>query len=106
LFFKSFVIFFFSLSLFTQAKTAWKKIVSSYFERTHRKTIRKIDYPSLLNKLFSDAFTPRQVVAGFARSGIWPYDRNAVKDKVIKKTVNQSSRFEIYFFVTITRAYD
>ncbi|CAF4156937.1 unnamed protein product [Adineta steineri] len=71
-------------------KTSWKKIVSSYFERTHRKTIRKIDYPSLLTKLFGTAFTPRQVVAGFSRSGIWPYDRNVVKEKVNKTTVTQS----------------
>ena len=104
--FQNFCIFSFSLSLFTQAKTIWKKNVSSYFERTHRKTIRKIDYPSLLNKLFNDAFTPRQVVAGFARSGICPYDRNAMKDKVTNKNGNQSARFETYFFVTTTRAYD
>ena len=96
-FFLTFSIFF-SLSLFTLAKKSWKRIVSSYFERTHRKTIRKMDHPTLLNKLFDTAFTPRQVVAGFARSGIWPFDRNAMKDKVTKSSINQVSRFEIYSF--------
>ena len=57
-----------------------------------------MDYPTLLNKLFDTAFIPRQVVAGFARSGIWPFDCNAMKDKVTKSSINQVSRFEIYSF--------
>ncbi|CAF3876500.1 unnamed protein product, partial [Rotaria sordida] len=73
-------------------KTSWKKIVSSYFERTHRKTIRKIDHPTLLNKLYNVAFTPRQVVAGFTRTGIWPFDRTVMKDKVVKTSHNRLFR--------------
>ncbi|CAF3366433.1 unnamed protein product [Rotaria sp. Silwood2] len=73
----------------THVKTSWKKIVSSYFERTHRKTIRKIDHPVLLNKLYNRAFTPRQVVAGFTRTGIWPFDRTVMKDKVVNTSRNQ-----------------
>ncbi|CAF4021304.1 unnamed protein product [Rotaria sp. Silwood1] len=85
----------------THVKTSWKKIVSSYFERTHRKTIRKIDHPTLLNKLYNVAFTPRQVVAGFTRTGIWPFDRTVMKDKVVNTSRNQlfsggsSSRYNI-----------
>jgi hypothetical protein len=77
---------------FTSAKTSWKKIVSSYFDRTQRKTIRKMDHPNLLKRLFEGAFTPRQVVAGFARSGIWPFDRNAMKEKATQPVSTQSSR--------------
>ncbi|CAF4179925.1 unnamed protein product, partial [Adineta steineri] len=35
-----------------------------------RRTIRKIHLPSLFNELYISAFTPKQVVAGFARAGI------------------------------------
>ncbi|CAF4669927.1 unnamed protein product [Rotaria sp. Silwood2] len=82
----------------THAKASWKKIVSSYFERTHRKTIRKMDHPKLLNKLYNVAFTPRQVVAGFARSGIWPFDRSAMRDKVTTPSIDQVSRLEFFAY--------
>ncbi len=77
------------------AKQSWKRIVSKYFTRSGRKTIRKIDLPSLFNELYTSAFTPKQVVAGFSRSGIWPFDPNAMKDKVARqplgaKQLNQS----------------
>lgn len=68
--------------------------MSSYFDRTHRKTIRKIDHPTLLKKLCDTAFTPKQIVAGFSRSGIWPFDRNAMQDKVAKSSSVHSSRSE------------
>ncbi|CAF1520217.1 unnamed protein product, partial [Didymodactylos carnosus] len=70
---------------FSSAKQIWKKIVTKYINRTQRKTIRKLDLPGMINQLFQEAFTPRQVVAGFARAGVWPFDKNAMKEKVAKK---------------------
>jgi hypothetical protein len=80
------------LDLFTIAKASWKKIVSSYFNQTGRKTIRKIDHPKLMTKLLDCSFIPRQVVAGFARSGIWPFDRNAMKEKAAQLTIPLADR--------------
>ena len=70
---------------FSSAKQSWKRIVTKYFLRSGRKTIRKIDLPSLFNQLYSSAFTPKQVVAGFSRAGVWPFDSNAMKEKVAKQ---------------------
>jgi hypothetical protein len=56
--------------------------------RTNRKTIRKIDLPALFNQLYKSALTPKQVVAGFSRAGIWPFDSNAMQDKVVKQPLS------------------
>lgn len=69
----------------SSAKGVWKKIVSKYFSKTNRKTIRKIDMPGLFNRLMDEAFTKRQCVSGFARCGLWPFDCEVMKDKVANK---------------------
>ncbi|CAF4632424.1 unnamed protein product, partial [Rotaria socialis] len=70
---------------FSSAKQSWKRIVTRYFLRTGRKTIRKIDLPVLFKELYSLALTPKQVVAGFLRAGVWPFDSSAMKEKVARQ---------------------
>ncbi|CAF4000203.1 unnamed protein product, partial [Rotaria sp. Silwood1] len=69
----------------SSAKTVWKKIVSKYFCKTNRKTIRKIDMPSLFKRLMDEAFTKQQCVSDFARCGLWPFDGEVMKEKVAKQ---------------------
>jgi hypothetical protein len=69
---------------FSTAKKKWKSLVKTYFQETHRKTIRKIDFPKLLNKLFTSSFSTSSVSGGFRRSGIWPYNSEAMKEKVYR----------------------
>lgn len=57
-----------------------------------------MDLPPLFKQLYESAFTPRQVVAGFSRSGIWPYDPNAMKEKVAKPSLLQTSSNETSAF--------
>ena len=83
------------INVFSAAKRSWKKIVSKYFCRSGRKTIRKMDLPSLFNELYTSAFTSKQVLGGFLRAGVWPYNADAMKDKVVKEflpaaQINQS----------------
>ncbi|CAF4608240.1 unnamed protein product [Rotaria sp. Silwood2] len=67
------------------AKQVWKNLVGKYFSRTDRRTIRKIDLPGLFTKLYQSAFASKQVLAGFARTGVWPFNPDANKDKVVKQ---------------------
>jgi hypothetical protein len=77
-------LFNYCLFNFSPAKIKWKFLVTSYFQDTHRKSIRKIDFPKLLDKLFSSSFSTSAVSGGFRRSGIWPYNSEAMKDKVVR----------------------
>ena len=74
--------FHYCLYTFSTAKKKWKSIVKTYFQETGRRSIRKIDFPKLLNKLFINSFTINSVSGGFRRSGIWPHNMEAMKDKV------------------------
>ncbi|CAM4946739.1 unnamed protein product [Rotaria socialis] len=70
---------------FSSAKQSWKRIVTKYFLRSGLKTIRKIDLSVLFKELYSSTFTPKQVLAGFSRAGVWPFDSNAMKEKVARQ---------------------
>jgi hypothetical protein len=70
---------------FSVAKTKWKRLVTSYFRKTKRKTIRKIDFPGLLNDLYVSSFTIASVSGGFRRAGVSPFDENAMKNKVVRQ---------------------
>ncbi|CAF2043088.1 unnamed protein product, partial [Rotaria magnacalcarata] len=84
------------------AKNKWRRLVSSYFRKTKRKSIRKIDFPTLLNDLFSSSFTVGPVSGGFRRAGIFPYNKDAMKEKVVPRrssynnlVTNNSSAMDI-----------
>ena len=71
---------------FSVAKKKWRNIVSNYLRKTKRRSIRKIDFPKLLNDLYTDSFTPSSVSGGFRRAGVWPYDGSIMKEKVVRST--------------------
>lgn len=71
-------------------KTKWKNLVTAYFRKTKRKSIRKIDFPILLKDLYDSSATIAAVSGGFRRGGISPFDENAMKDKVIPRRSTQS----------------
>ncbi|CAF1569444.1 unnamed protein product [Adineta steineri] len=66
--------------------TVTDKIMKNYFKEGN-KSLRKADFPRLLKKLFVDknAFSASRIVSSFTRSGIWPFDEHAMKEKVVRK---------------------
>jgi hypothetical protein len=71
-------------------KTKWKQLVTAYFRKTKRKSIRKIDFPALLHNLYESSVTISAVSGGFRRGGVSPYDENAMKDKVVPRRPTHS----------------
>ena len=70
-------------------KTKWKQLVTTYFRKTKRKSIRKIDFPVLLNDLYKSSATITSVSGGFRRGGVSPFDEDAMKDKVVPRRSTQ-----------------
>ncbi|CAF0964997.1 unnamed protein product, partial [Didymodactylos carnosus] len=81
--------------VFGLVKTQWKRLISQYFKATNRKNLRKSDFPLLLKKLFDNTLTKRQIVSSFSRAGVWPFDENAMKDKVIRQTASELNKTQI-----------
>ncbi len=75
---------------FSVAKKKWKTIVSTYFRRTKRKSIRKIDFPKLLDDLYTNSFSKSTVCGGFQRSGVWPFDDSVMKEKVVRRAISSN----------------
>ncbi|CAF4024810.1 unnamed protein product [Rotaria sp. Silwood1] len=46
---------------------------------------RPVDFPKLLNDLYTSSFSSGAVHGGFRRAGIWPWDGDAMKDKVVRR---------------------
>ncbi|CAF1529284.1 unnamed protein product, partial [Adineta steineri] len=78
------------VDLINVAKRAWKSIVSTYFRRSQKKSIRKIDFPKLLNELYQRAITTITVSGGFRNSGSWPHNPDAMKHKVVRSRQSQN----------------
>lgn len=57
-------------SNFSVVKKQWRSIVTSYFRKTQRKTIRKMDFSRLLENLFSQSFSTGAACGGFKRDEI------------------------------------
>ncbi|CAF2890779.1 unnamed protein product, partial [Rotaria sp. Silwood2] len=66
-------------------KKKWSTLVSTYIRTTKRRSIRKIDFPKLLSDLYTSSFSSGAVHGGFRRAGIWPWDGDAMKDKVVRR---------------------
>lgn len=77
---------------FSVAKKRWRTIVSTYFRKTKRKSIRKADFPKLLNDLYTNSISPSTVSGGFRRAGVWPFDAGVMKDKVARQRKSYSNR--------------
>ncbi|CAF2699683.1 unnamed protein product [Rotaria sp. Silwood2] len=87
---------------FSAAKTKWSALVTAYFRKSRRGSIRKIDFPKLLKELYSSSFSIGSVSGGFRRAGVNPFNDQAMKEKVIrqrssydKSTINSSSTIDL-----------
>ena len=43
-----------------------------------------MDFPKLLKDLYTISFSTSAVSGGFKRAGVWPFNEDAMKDKVIR----------------------
>ncbi|CAM4850763.1 unnamed protein product [Rotaria magnacalcarata] len=82
--------------LFNNVKTDWSSIVSNYL-KSGNKTIKNADIPRLMKQLFIEkqAFSTTRIVSSFSRSGIWPFNENAMTDKVVATPFSSSSTLTI-----------
>ncbi|CAM4984171.1 unnamed protein product, partial [Rotaria socialis] len=82
--------------LFNNVKTDWSSIVSNYL-KSGNETIKNADIPRLMKQLFFEkqTFSTTRIVSSFSRSGIWPFNENAMMDKVVATPFSSSSTLTI-----------
>ena len=70
------------VGVFKSVKTAWRLIVDEQYQYKGKK-LTKLNFPRLLAKLWTH-LEGANLVAGFKRSGMFPFNRHAVDDKILK----------------------
>ena len=94
--------------LFNSVKDDWARIAKNHFKEGNKK-IRNSDFPRLMKKLFVNkaAFSSTRIVSSFSKAGekeivsflstylifigIWPFDKEAMCDKVSRNSINSGS---------------
>ncbi|CAF5007795.1 unnamed protein product [Rotaria sp. Silwood1] len=85
--------------VFNNVKTDWSNIVTNYL-KSGNKFIKNADIPHLMKQLLiaKQSFSSTRIVSSFSRSGIWPFNENAIMQSVVAlgffpsfnpKTINQ-----------------
>ncbi len=66
------------VGVFGPAKTAMKKVVTSFYTTTGFSKITKFHFSSLMGLLHKVAFFPEHIVAGFRKSGLFPLSKEII----------------------------
>ncbi|KIY52235.1 DDE-domain-containing protein, partial [Fistulina hepatica ATCC 64428] len=74
---------------FAHMKACWQEEIQTY-EEAHRKPPAKADFTSLFGSAYLRAFTPETVKAAFEKTGIYPFNPNAVTATQTKPSLPSS----------------
>ncbi|CAF1601706.1 unnamed protein product, partial [Didymodactylos carnosus] len=69
----------------------WRKILRDYYLTTNADNVDKSVFPLLLKKLYTNALRPAYCSGGFAKAGIYPYDKRAIPKEKISYSATSSS---------------
>ena len=72
-------------SAFASLKTSWKQVCHQFFVKNPGRVITRYDFCSLLSEAWYQAMTIRNITAGFRVSGIYPFNREIVLEKLPKE---------------------
>ncbi|CAF4149234.1 unnamed protein product [Rotaria sp. Silwood2] len=79
----------------SKVKTAWRQLLKTYNQKTNSKPIDKAQFALLIGELFKNHILPSHCIAGFLRSGIYPYDRRVIsKEKLLQPTTTTNSSYQ------------
>ena len=71
------------VAVFWAFKAIYAEEWEIWFRNTRHKAIDKPSFPALLKKVW-ERLDPQHVVAGFRKSGLYPFNPNALDDKIIQ----------------------
>ena len=70
------------MAVFGPAKRVWRKMLNDWRNETRAKgSIPKSNFPSMLKRL-CDNLPPRNIIAGFRATGLFPFDRTQVLKRI------------------------
>ena len=76
---------------FAKMKHIWHKTISN-FEQTKHRSMAKDDFTELFGTAFLQAFDTQTVLAAFAKTGVWPFNRSAITMQQMKPSERTSTQ--------------
>ena len=70
------------VAVFRSVKLKWGEICQAWFKDSRIKSVDKSSFPALLKKLW-EQLNPQHAVNGFRKTGLFPFNRNAVDNKIL-----------------------
>ena len=77
-------------SCFGPLKTYWSEACRQYLLSNPGRVITKFQFSKLFSEAWSKGMTIHNIVSGFRDTGIYPFNRNAILDKLPKSSTNNS----------------
>ena len=65
--------------MFGPLKIAWREAVHNYLIKNPGKVISKYNFSSIFSEAWIQSMTPKNVLAGFRTTGVYPLNRDAIK---------------------------
>ncbi|CAK1588494.1 unnamed protein product [Parnassius mnemosyne] len=79
------------VSVYKSLKNAWAKVLNDYKLQHPTSAPTRLDFCRLLTPAYEHAFQPSIIMNGFRKTGIAPFDRNAISDESIAPSLMQPS---------------
>ena len=67
-----------NVGVFALLKVRWSKVCHSFFQKNPGKIITKFNFSSLFSEAWYAAVTPINIMVGFRKAGVYPFDPEAV----------------------------
>ena len=75
-------------SMFKPLKTNYNSLCTEFMSEGVQKTITKRTWPAIFRKAWESAITPVNMISGFAATGIWPFNPNAISQNAFAPNVS------------------
>ena len=72
--------------MFRPLKVSWSKVCHSFLAKHPGRVITRYDFSALFSDTWMNAMTVKNILSGFKVTGIYPLDRNAIKESLAKKS--------------------
>lgn len=67
------------VGVFSSLKSQWTNVCHDYFHKNPGKVITKFNFNLVFSQAWLKALVPSNIIAGFKKSGVYPYDPTAIK---------------------------
>ncbi|CAF4584080.1 unnamed protein product [Rotaria sp. Silwood2] len=77
----------------SKIKASWRKLLSNHFKQTNSTPLTKETFSLLIAELFKNHLLPAHCAGGFAKAGIYPFDKRVIsKEKLLSATAPECNK--------------